>query len=98
MVCEHLRPLEQALSVAGFRETCRGAPWSRNCREWVYYDCCLALPELRKRFSLASCVVDHVHRGTHDGSESGFVCNLHNDAVMGVHPDVAGGGYRVFGG
>jgi hypothetical protein len=98
MVCDHLRSLEEALIAAGFRETLRGAVWSRNCREWVYYDCVLALPELRKRFPLAACVVDHVHRGTHDGSEAGFVCNLHNDAVMGVHPATCSGGVRVFSG
>jgi len=98
MVCEHLRPLELALIAAGFRETYRGSPWSRNCREWVYYDCVLTLPELRKRFLLSSCVSDHVHRGTHDGTEAGFVCDEHHDAVMGVHPATAGGGCRVFGG
>ena len=38
MVCEHLYPLEQALLAAGIAETYRGQPWSRNCREWVYFD------------------------------------------------------------
>jgi hypothetical protein len=28
----------------------------------------------------------HDHRGTHDGSERGIVCTMHNDAIMGPHP------------
>lgn len=89
MTCEHLLPLERALAAAGFRETFRGQAWSDNCREWVYYDCVLDLLELRRTLRLAACVHDHVHRGTHDGQEAGFVCEIHRDGVMGLHPDAA---------
>jgi hypothetical protein len=87
MVCEHLSALEQDLLAHGVKETFRGEAWSRNCREWVYFACRLDLAALRARFDFASCVVDHMHRGTHDGAEAGFVCNQCWDAIMGAHPE-----------
>lgn len=89
MVCEHLAALESELIARGVEETYRGQPWSKNCHEWAYFACQLDLPALRARFTFAPCVEDHVHRGTHDGSEAGFVCNVCWDAVMGAHPDSA---------
>ena len=88
MTCEHLQPLEQALIAAGVKESFRGKAWSDNCREWVYFDCCLARAELRQRYQLDSCVTDHEHLGTHDGQEAGFYCHVHQDGIMGVHPKV----------
>ena len=41
MVCEHLAALEKELIAAGVPITYRGQAWSDNCREWVYFDCCL---------------------------------------------------------
>lgn len=89
MICEHLTGLELELLRADIKELYRGQPWSKNCREWVYFDCCLDLAGLRARLDLAPSVIDHVHRGTHDGAEAGFVCTCSWDAVMGAHPDVA---------
>lgn len=89
MVCEHLVALERELRAREIAETYRGQAWSRNCCEWVYFACRLDLPALRARFDFALCVEDHVHRGTHDGSEAGFVCTEHHDAIMGAHPDAA---------
>lgn len=86
MVCEHLVALERELLARGVEETSRGRAWSKNCREWVYFKCRLDLEALRARFAFAPCVVDHVHRGTHDGSEAGFACELCHDAIMGAHP------------
>lgn len=87
MVCEHLRSLEAVMQAAGIAETYRGQAWSQNCREWAYFDCLLDLPALRERFQLPACVVEHVHPGTHDGQEAGFVCASCHDGLMGVHPD-----------
>jgi len=86
MTCEHLLELEQAIIQAGFKETFRGRVWTRNCREWVYFDCYLPLDTIPQKFSLAPCVQVHQHRGTHDGQEAGFVCQEHHDAIMGHHP------------
>lgn len=90
MTCEHLQALGQAILAAGIRETYRGQAWSENCREWVYFACYLDLEALRSRFALDACVEDHVHRGTHDGSERGFVCSRCHDAVMGRHDPAPG--------
>jgi len=80
---EHLRAVEEAIIKRGIRETFRGAAWSLNCREWVYFDCYIDLAGARARFSLADCVQDHIHRGTHDGQERGLVCSVCHDAIMG---------------
>lgn len=90
MLCEHLRPLEEALIQAGIEETFRGKAWSRNCREWVYFRCVLNRDSLRKRFDLPPFVADHEHLGTHDGQEAGFICEICQEGIMGIHPHFHG--------
>lgn len=85
MTCEHLRALEQALIDAGMEITFRGQAWEK-VNEWVYFDCVLDLAACRERFSLPAFVIDHVHRGTHDGTEQGLFCEKCLDGVMGRHP------------
>ena len=85
MVCEHLRQLENKLVASGMKETYRGQPWTKECREWVYFDCYLDNNAIRQRISFADCVKDHAHLGTHDGRESGFYCTQCHDGVMGLH-------------
>jgi len=94
MTCEHLIDLENAIASAGFEETFRGAAWSNNCREWVYFDCVLPSDLVRTAFAFEECVKVYAHRGTHDGQESGFVCEIHKDGIMGHHPDVRRDGKR----
>ena len=90
MLCEHLRALEAAIKAAAIPETFRGQAWSNNCREWVYFDCYLDMSAIRAQFQLSPCVEDHIHRGTHDGSERGLVCHEHWDAIMGLYEPVQG--------
>lgn len=90
MVCEHLAALEKELIAAGVAVTYRGQAWSRNCREWVYFECVLDRNALRRRLPFADCVQEHEHYGTHDGTEAGFVCLTCHDAVMGRHPKLPG--------
>lgn len=96
MVCCHLEQLEQELIAAGVKETSRGQAWSRNCREWVYFNCILDRDAIRKRIDFPECVKDHDHLGTHDGSESGFVCEECRDGIMGVHPSQRSPQRKVF--
>ena len=91
MVCKHLHQLERELIEQGIKETFRGQAWSKNCREWVYFDCYLNLSAIRQRIAFDDCVIDHTHLGTHDGQESGFVCQVCHDAIMGVSPGHAAG-------
>ena len=86
MLCPHLAQLEQLLLEANIAVTYRGRPWSSNCRQWVYFACYFDRPAVRALLELADCVIDHEHRGTHDGQEAGFVCSECHDAVMGLHP------------
>ena len=90
MICEHLRPLEQAILAHGIRETFRGQAWSLNCREWVYFDCFIDTTSVRANLVLSDCVQEHLHRGTHDGQERGFVCSQCYDGVMGSYEQNAG--------
>ena len=85
IVCEHLAPLEAALIQSGARETFRGAAWSQNCREWVYFDVKLDIDALQARFQLPACVTVHVNHDPKSGQERGFVCDACNDAVMGLY-------------
>jgi hypothetical protein len=85
MICHHLRDLERALQAAGIRETYRGTPWSRNCREWVYFDCRLDMAAIRHAFGLAECVSEHVNDDPKSGREAGLVCQSCHDAIIGVH-------------
>jgi hypothetical protein len=92
--CEHLRPLEEALRAEGFACTFRGQAWSEAQGIWAYYNCIMEVDTLRKRFALPNLVETHSHRGTHDGSELGFICTSCGTGLMGeLGP---GSGARVF--
>ena len=86
-MCEHLQQLENELTGRGISITCRGQPWSENCREWVYFDCVLDLQLLREQFKLDECVTDHTNNDPRSGLERGFYCELCHDAIMGRHPN-----------
>lgn len=83
MVCEHLAELEQRLLNAGAKETYRGTPWGKNCREWVYYDVILDVDALRTNLRLPDFVEVHENTDERSGLEKGFYCSLCHDAVMG---------------
>jgi hypothetical protein len=82
-MCEHLKALDEELTRSGIAETFRGSPWSRNCREWAYFTCHLDLAAIRNRLALASCVVDHINDDPRSGTERGFCCEEHFDAIVG---------------
>ena len=96
MLCEHLQALEKEMIAAGFEVTFRGQAWTKNCREWVYFDCYLDRDAIRKRMDLASCIEDHEHAGTHDGQEAGLYCTECKDAIMGIHPNRLRADTRVY--
>ena len=85
MLCKHLQPLEQEILSKHVKELSRGKPWTKNCREWVYFDCYFDVPSIQKRMSLPDCVKYHELLGTHDGQEAGFECTKCKDAIMGHH-------------
>lgn len=84
MVCDHLAPLEKALLASGVSVTFRGEAWSKNCREWVYFDVALDITALEERFSFPTCVSVHENKDPKSGLERGFVCDSCHDAVMGL--------------
>lgn len=84
MLCVHLADLEKAIMESGVKETYRGASWSENCREWVYFDVTLDTDALRQRFKLPDYVQLHENKDQRSGLERGFVCTLCHDAVMGL--------------
>lgn len=83
MVCEHLSLLEKALIERGFTVTSRGQAWTRNCREWAYFDVVLDIAAVRARFALPDCVRMHENLNCKSGTERGFECTTCHDAVMG---------------
>ena len=84
MLCEHLRDIEKNLIDAGIKETYRGSPWSKNCREWVYFDIVLDVEKIKERYALDPCVVVHENLDPKSGQESGVFCELCHDAIMGT--------------
>lgn len=84
MTCQHLRALETELIAAGVRETYRGAPWTKNCREWVYFDVVLDTSALISRMHFLPCVRVHENLDPKSGTERGFVCTECDDAIMGL--------------
>ena len=85
-MCEHLQPVTDYLKKESIPVTYRGQPWSKNCREWVYYDCVLKPEELKAKFGLERMVVVHDYEDVKVGSELGLVCNECWDGVIGIHP------------
>ena len=88
MTCKHLRALEQDLINNSVEITFRGKAWSKNCREWVYFDRVFDDAEaLIKQFNLDRKYVRvHKHIGTHDGTEIGVKCIQCHDGIMGRLP------------
>lgn len=98
MTCKHLHQLEDELLTKNIRETYRGQPWSKNCREWVYFDCVFTnLEKTIDRLGLdRRCVKIHSLLGTHEGQEHGLLCQQCHDAIMGLHPEGAKLGGKKF--
>ncbi len=90
-MCEHLTPLDIELKARKIMETYRGQAWSRNCREWAYYDCVLELDKLKARYNFPDFITIHVNDDNKSGMEAGFYCSLCHDAIMGSHPDMGNG-------
>jgi hypothetical protein len=86
-MCEHLQKLEDHLRSLGVTETWRGQPWSENCREWIYFECVLSVPDLKEKLGLEPFVTEHDYYDLKAGSELGLVCEHCDDGIMGVHPD-----------
>jgi hypothetical protein len=91
MLCEHLRILENELKEKRVKETYRGAPWTDNCREWVYFDCVFEDPgKIMSRLKMDKTTLKiHSLLGTHEGTEQGIICTQCHDAIMGIHPEYA---------
>ncbi|MDW7759601.1 MAG: hypothetical protein SCM96_03060 [Acidobacteriota bacterium] len=84
MVCRHLAPLEKDLLEAGFRETFRGRAWTKNCREWVYFDVVFDIESVLARMLFDPCVEIHENLDPKSGTERGFFCSECLDGVMGL--------------
>jgi hypothetical protein len=44
--------LDHYIKSKNIKEIFRGQAWSKNCREWVYYDCILNIDKLKEKFNL----------------------------------------------
>jgi hypothetical protein len=84
MVCEHLKALDETLTAAGVQVVYRDRqPWAKDCRNWTRYAVAFDIAAVRERFNFDDCVVDWEVDDHWQGSERGFVCNQHNDAIIG---------------
>jgi len=69
--------------AAGVRETFRGSPWPKNCREWVYFDVVLDSDAIAACLSFPQCVTVHENLDPRTGTKRGFFCEERHNAVMG---------------
>lgn len=83
MLCSCLAPLEREILNSGAKETSRGQAWSKNCREWVYFDLVFDTEALTSRVSFPPSVTTHENTDPRSGLERGLVCTEHHDAIMG---------------
>ena len=86
-MCIHLKPLEDYLKTQGIVETYRGQVWTKNSREWIYYDAVLNPQELKEKFDFSNSIIIHNYEDIKVGSELGLVCTICNDAIIGQHPN-----------
>ncbi len=86
-MCIHLKPLEDYLMVENILEVYRGQVWTKNCREWIYYDAVLNPKKIKEKFHFDDTIIIHDYKDNKVGSELGLVCTLCNDAIMGTHPN-----------
>ena len=85
-MCIHLKPLEDYLKTKGIAEIYRGQVWSKNCREWIYYDAVLDPKSLKAKFHFDDTILIHDYEDIKVGSELGLICTICNDGIMGAHP------------
>lgn len=84
-MCEHLIDLENEIKSKNIKETYRGQVWTKNCREWVYFDCYLNIESLRIKFNFPGFIKHHENNDNKSGLEEGFYCELCKDAIMGLN-------------
>ena len=48
-MCIHLIELDNYLKNKLIKELFRGQVWSKNCNEWVYYDCILNIKKIEEK-------------------------------------------------
>ena len=89
-ICEHLRPLAQALAEAKIALDPTSSPYNDDATWWA---CACSFNEaaLRKRLGLDPCVTYVEYDGHVAGSDSTFTCTQHEVVFMGLHPLWAGG-------
>lgn len=84
MVCEHLRALDEELTAAGIPVDYRERqPRACHCRAWTRFSRYLDLNSIRARMNFPACVEEHEWNDIWTGNERGFVCTVHDDAVIG---------------
>jgi hypothetical protein len=82
-MCEHLMELDNYIKNKGIKEIFRGKAWSKNCNEWVYYDCIIDIEKIKEKIKFNDCVTIHEYYEMKMSNELGFYCNKCKDGIMG---------------
>ena len=86
-MCEHLAELDDYIKNKGIKELFRGKAWSKNCNEWVYYDCIIDIEKIKKKFPFNNCIKIHEFNDIKTANELGFFCDDCKDGIMGFNPN-----------
>jgi hypothetical protein len=86
-MCRHLIKLDDYIKNNCVKELFRGKAWSKNCNEWVYYDCIINIDKIKQKMGFDDCVKIHEYNDFRIANELGFYCNICKDGIMGFSPN-----------
>jgi hypothetical protein len=94
-ICEHLRPLADALAAAHIAVEPTESPYGGD-GTWWKCSCTFDEPALRARLSLDPCVTYDEYDGRTAGADATFSCMQDHTVFIGPHPSwVAAGTPRL---
>jgi hypothetical protein len=88
-ICEHLRPLADALAAAGIALGPSISPYVEDGSLWFMCGATFDEPALRARLSLPEFVRYAEYDGRAAGSDSTFMCTRCDQVILGPHPQYA---------
>ncbi len=95
-ICEHLRPLAQAIIDAGIALSPTESPYNDK-GTWFACDCTFDEAPLRARLGLDPALRYAEYEGMAAGSDATWNCDVDNQILMGPHPRHIGSDTKQLG-
>jgi hypothetical protein len=85
-MCIHLIDLDNYIKDKGIKEIFRGKAWSKNCNEWVYYDCIIDIEKIKGEIIMDNCITIHEYNDIKIANELGFFVMIVKMALWDLVP------------